>query len=206
MHPWANDAQCYQIYPLGLCGAPIRNDQTGEPISRLNQLYAWIGHLQDLGINLLYLGPVFESTAHGYDTIDYFTVDRRLGNNSDLQQLIAALHAAGIRVVLDGVFNHVGRDFWAFRDVQSHGQASSYADWFAGLNFNQSSPYGDQFSYQGWHGHYDLVKLNLHNSAVREHLFQAVSQWIEQFGIDGLRLDAADQIDHGFLAALARHC
>lgn len=206
MHPWANDAQCYQIYPLGLCGAPIRNDQTSEPIARLNQVYAWIEHLQNLGINLLYLGPVFESTAHGYDTIDYFTVDRRLGNNSDLQQLIAALHAAGIRVLLDGVFNHVGRDFWAFRDLQMHGQASAYVDWFAGLDFNQHSPYGDQFSYQGWHGHYDLVKLNLHNPAVREHLFQAVSQWIEQFGIDGLRLDAADQIDHGFLAALAGHC
>ncbi|ABX05075.1 MAG TPA: alpha-amylase [Herpetosiphon sp.] len=206
MHPWANDVQCYQIYPLGLCGAPIRNDQTSEPIARLKQLHTWIEHLQHLGSNLLYLGPVFESTAHGYDTIDYFTVDRRLGSNNDLQQLIAAFHAAGIRVLLDGVFNHVGRDFWAFRDVQSHGQASSYSDWFAGLDFNQHSPYGDQFSYQGWHGHYDLVKLNLHNPAVREHLFQAVSQWIAQFGIDGLRLDAADQIDHDFLAALAAHC
>ncbi len=206
MHPWANDAQCYHIYPLGLCGAPAHNDQTSPPVARLNQLHGWIEHLQALGSNLLYLGPVFESTAHGYDTIDYFTLDRRIGTNADLQHLIAAFHAAGIRVVLDGVFNHVGRDFWAFRDLQTHGRDSAYVDWFTGLDFNQPSPYGDGFSYQGWHGHYDLVKLNLHNLAVREHLFQAVSQWIEQFGIDGLRLDAADQIDHGFLAELARYC
>lgn len=206
MHPWANDAQAYHIYPLGLCGAPTHNDQTSQPIARLNQLHGWIEHLQSLGINLLYLGPVFESSAHGYDTIDYFNVDRRLGTNADLQQLIIALHAAGIRVLLDGVFNHVGRDFWAFRDLQANGRDSAYAAWFAGLDFSQRSPYGDGFSYQGWHGHYDLVKLNVHNSDVRAYLFQAVRVWVEQFAIDGLRLDAADQIDHGFLAELAGHC
>ncbi|MBM7844449.1 alpha-amylase family glycosyl hydrolase [Herpetosiphon giganteus] len=206
MHSWANDAQAYHIYPLGLCGAPTHNDQTSTPVARLNQLHGWIEHLQSLGINLLYLGPVFESSAHGYDTIDYFSVDRRLGTNHDLQQLIVALHAAGIRVVLDGVFNHVGRDFWAFRDLQAHGRDSAYADWFAGLDFSQRSSYGDGFGYQGWHGHYDLVKLNLHNDSVRAYLFQAVNVWVEQFAIDGLRLDAADQIEHSFLAELAGHC
>ncbi|HEU4327954.1 MAG TPA: alpha-amylase family glycosyl hydrolase [Roseiflexaceae bacterium] len=206
MTSWAKDAVFYHIYPLGLCGAPRRNDFSQPAVARLDQLEQWIGHLRELGVSALYLGPVFESSAHGYDTADFFQVDRRLGSNATLRQLCASLHAAGIRIVLDGVFHHVGRDFWAFRDLLARGEASPYRHWFAGVDFGRRSPYGDPFAYDGWHGHYDLVKLNLQHPEVRAHLFEAVRMWVGEFHIDGLRLDAADVIDQGFLRDLAAFC
>ncbi|WPP49225.1 alpha-amylase family glycosyl hydrolase [Catalinimonas niigatensis] len=203
---WSNEAIFYHIYPLGFCGAPEKNDFTTPPLARLDKIYSWIEHLKQLGINALYLGPLFESGEHGYDTADYFTVDRRLGTNETLAKLVKVLHENGIRVILDGVFHHVGRDFWAFRDVLKHGENSRYRDWFTGLTFEGSSPYGDPFQYEAWHGHYSLVKLNLHNQEVREHIFQAVQDWISKFEIDGLRLDVAEDIDISFLKALASFC
>jgi cyclomaltodextrinase / maltogenic alpha-amylase / neopullulanase len=199
---WAQAAIFYHIYPLGFCGAPARNDFCSTPVPRLEKINEWIPHLHSLGINALYLGPVFESSAHGYDTVDYYHVDRRLGNDQILSQVTANLHRNGIRVILDGVFNHVGRDFWAFYDVRQHGQASHYCDWFQGLRFDSRSPYGDPFVYEGWNGCYDLVKLNLGNPQVKTHIFEAVRSWVEAFGIDGLRLDAADCVDLGFLQEL----
>ncbi|HEY9765524.1 MAG TPA: alpha-amylase family glycosyl hydrolase, partial [Chroococcales cyanobacterium] len=166
-------------------------------------LFDWIPHWESLGINALYLGPVWESTAHGYDTADYFTVDRRLGDNRLLADFSWSLHEKEIRLVLDGVFHHVGRDFWAFKDVQRNGPSSPYCGWFF-LRFGEHSPYGDPFSYENWHGADDLVKLNLSNPEVRKHLFLAVESWIRDYGIDGLRLDAADCIDQDFLRELAR--
>ncbi|MBD0318851.1 MAG: alpha-amylase, partial [Gemmatimonadetes bacterium] len=196
----------YHIYPLGLCGAPRHNDFTAEPQPRLAEIHDWIPHLRELGVTALYLGPLFESTEHGYDTADYYTVDRRLGDDRTLAELVRALHAAGIRVILDGVFHHVGRDFWAFRDLQANGEASRFRDWFAGVDFGRRSPYGDAFSYDAWRGHHNLVKLNLRNPEVREHLFGAVAKWVGEFGIDGLRLDVAEDIDPDFLRALASFC
>lgn len=206
MASWAQDAIFYHVYPLGLVGAPQTNEFGTSAVPRLEQLHGWIGHLQELGVNALYLGPLFESSEHGYDTVDYYQVDRRLGSNQNLTELIKALHGSDIRVILDGVFHHVGRDFWAFRDLQEQGEASAYRDWFAGIDFSRKSPYGDPFAYDGWNGHYNLVKLNLQNPAVREHLFGAVESWIEQFNIDGLRLDVAEVIDPDFLRDLAAFC
>jgi cyclomaltodextrinase len=206
MTNWARDAIFYHIYPLGLCGAPRRNDFATPPEPRLAQISGWIEHLCALGVNALYLGPLFESTAHGYDTADYYWVDRRLGDNATLAELVAALHGHGIRVILDGVFNHVGRDFWAFRDLQQQRERSPYRDWFVGVDFSRRSPYGDRFTYAGWHGHYDLVKLNLHHPDVRAHLFGAIREWFQQFAIDGLRLDVADELEPGFLRELASFC
>ena len=206
MPHWSLDAIFYHIYPLGLTGAPERNDFSQPPVPRLDVLHKWIAHLNALGVNALYLGPLFESTAHGYDTADYYHVDRRLGSDETLANLSTALHASGIRLVLDAVFNHVGRDFWAFRDVQARGGDSPYRDWFHNLRFDRRSPFGDPFTYDPWAGHYSLVKLNLSNPALREHLFNAVASWMESFAIDGLRLDAADVIDVDFLRALAAFC
>lgn len=202
---WAWDATFYHLYPLGWSGAPAHNDFISPPVPRLAAFGGWLDHLQTLGINALYLGPVCESTAHGYDTADYFQVDRRLGDNRTLADLAAALRARGMRLILDAVFHHVGRDFWAFRDVQTRGLDSPYRDWFHGLNFAGRSPYGDPFSYEGWAGHYDLVKLNLSHPAVKEHLFAAVAAWVRDFGIDGLRLDAADRLDPQFMRELAAY-
>jgi cyclomaltodextrinase / maltogenic alpha-amylase / neopullulanase len=201
---WAYDAVFYHIYPLGACGAPPRNDFTSQPVPRFARIEQWIPHLCRLGVNALYLGPVFESTAHGYDTANYYEVDRRLGDRQTLANLSAQLHRNGIRLILDGVFNHVGRDFWAFRDVQMYGEASRYKDWFDGLRFDACSPYGDPFTYQPWNGHYDLVRLNQQHPDVRAHLFDAVRMWVDEFNIAGLRLDVADCLDPDFMHALRK--
>ncbi|HEY0018453.1 MAG TPA: alpha-amylase family glycosyl hydrolase [Longimicrobium sp.] len=206
MADWARDAVFYHVYPLGLCGAPERNDFSAPAQPRLAELHAWIPHLREMGVTALYLGPLFESAAHGYDTADFLRVDRRLGTNATLAELTAALRAAGIRTVLDGVFHHVGRDFAPFRDLRENREGSPYRDWFAGIDFGGRSPYGDPFSYAGWRGHYELVKLNPRNPAVREHLFAAVRGWIEEFGIDGLRLDVAEDLEPAFLRDLAAFC
>ncbi len=206
MTHWSFDAVFYHIYPLGFCGAPAQNDFTSPAVARLDKIYPWLDHIQGLGVNALYLGPLFESSRHGYDTADYYAVDRRLGTNETLAAFSQELHRRGMRLILDGVFNHVGRDFWAFRDVQRYRDGSAYRDWFANLRFDGGSRYGDPFTYTGWNGHESLVKLNLDHPDARRHLFDAVRTWVEAFGIDGLRLDAADAIDLGFLGDLATHC
>ena len=192
----------YHIYPLGACAAPHYNDFQSEPQPRLRQILGWLDHIQSMGANALYLGPVFESGSHGYDTADYFHVDRRLGTRADLAELSRELHSRGMRLVLDGVFNHVGRNFWAFRDLQANGQNSPYKNWFADLRFDQRSPHGDPFSYAAWNGHFDLVKLNLSEPAARQHLFDAIRMWKDEFQIDGIRLDAADALSFDFLREL----
>jgi len=198
---WSHSSVFYHIYPLGFCGALRYNDEPA-PVPRLDKLAAWIPHLKDLGINALYIGPIFQSTYHGYDTRDYRLVDTRLGDNASFAKLCGLLHENGIRVVLDGVFNHVGREFWAFQDVREKGPASPYCSWFQNLNFGGGSPMGDPFWYEGWQGHYDLVKLNLRNPDVVAHLLSAVEGWMEVFHIDGLRLDAADCVDMDFFRTL----
>jgi cyclomaltodextrinase len=203
---WARNAVFYHIYPLAFCGAPERNDFHSAAVPRLEQIRGWIGHLRELQVNALYLGPIFKSTTHGYDTADYFWIDERLGTNETFRQLVQELHRNGIKVVLDGVFNHVGRYFWAFRDVLQNRENSSYRNWFAGLDFNGRSPYGDPFTYQSWNGCYDLVKLNLDEPAVKEHLLLAVRQWIMDFEIDGFRLDVADCLDLQFQRELGAFC
>ncbi len=202
---WYRDAVVYHIYPLGMCGAPARNDFSSAPVSRLREIARMAGHIFSCGFNAVYFGPLFESTSHGYDTADYRTIDRRLGTNADFALLCSELHSRGIRVVIDGVFNHVGRDFWAFRDVQEKKWESAYRDWF-NISFDGNSNYNDGFWYEGWEGHYELVKLNLFNSAVREYIFDSIRGWINEFGIDGLRLDVAYLLDQNFLCELRRVC
>jgi glycosidase len=205
-HTWINNAIFYHIYPLGFCGAPEKNDFNSAPVHRLEKIKSWLDHLQWLGVNSIYLGPVFESTAHGYDTVDYYHIDRRLGQDADLVSLSQEIHRRGMRLVLDGVFNHVGRDFWAFKDVLTNGISSPFCDWFVNFRFGDKSPFGDPFTYEGWNGHYDLVKLNLKNPQVIDHLLFAVESWVQDYQIDGLRLDAADQLDMEFIETLASSC
>ncbi len=199
---WPQKAIFYHIYPLGLSGAPERNEFYAPVESRLERLYPWLDHAQALGANALYLGPVFQSSTHGYDTSDYYQVDRRLGDNDAFARFAQAVHQHGLHLVLDGVFNHVGRDFWAFKDVLAQGEKSAYVEWFHNLRFGETSPKGDPFHYEAWHGHYSLVKLNLAHPDVRAHLFDAVGMWMAEFQIDGLRLDAADCLDFDFMRAL----
>jgi glycosidase len=196
---WFEEAVFYQIYPLGFCGAPFEND--GKPESRILKVLDWIPHMKKLGINAIYFSPVFESDTHGYNTRDYGLIDTRLGTNDDFKKVVKALHKEGIKVVLDGVFNHVGRGFWAFKDVQEKRWDSQYKDWFH-LSFDGNSNYNDGFWYEGWEGNYDLVKLNLRNPAVIDHILDKVNYWIDFFDIDGLRLDVAYCLDREFLRRL----
>ena len=196
---WFESSVFYQIYPLGFCGAPFEND--GVLTSRILKVIDWIPHMKKLGINAIYFSPVFESDTHGYNTRDYGLIDKRLGTNEDFKKVVDALHEEGIKVVLDGVFNHVGRGFWAFRDVQEKRWDSPYKDWFH-LSFDGNSNYNDGFWYEGWEGNYDLVKLNLRNPAVIDHILDKVNYWIDYFDIDGLRLDVAYCLDHEFLRRL----
>lgn len=205
MMDWITKAVFYHIYPLGFCGAP-RFNADGERINRIEKLVDWIPHLKELGVNAVYLGPVFESSEHGYDTKDYYQIDKRLGDSHAFRTVCGRLHESGIRVVLDGVFNHVGREFWAFRDVQQNGRGSRYCGWFHNLSFGGGSPMGDPFWYDAWEGHFNLVKLNLKNPEVVDHLLGAVGSWIQDFGIDGLRLDAADCVDPDFFRRLRSFC
>ena len=203
MH-WIHDTVIYNIYPLGFCGAPKENDF--QLCYRLDKIYDFIPHFKKMGVNAIVFNPVFESTKHGYDTIDYRKIDSRLGDNESFKKICDTLHANGIRVLLDGVFNHVGRDFFAFKDLQQRGMGSAYVSWFQNIRFDQQSPYGDHFSYEGWAGFYDLVKLNLSNNDVVEYLLGSVRYWIDEFGIDGLRLDAANVMDVNFFKRLKWAC
>ncbi|GAP21281.1 alpha-amylase family glycosyl hydrolase [Leptolinea tardivitalis] len=196
----------YHLYPLGFCGAPEYNDFRSAPVPRLQKITSWLDHIQNLGFNSIYLGPVFESTRHGYDTVDYYHIDRRLGTDADMVSLSQEIHRRGMRLVFDGVFNHTGRNFWAFKDILANGQASPFVDWFVNLRFDGRSPKNDPFTYEGWNGHYDLVKLNLKNPQVKDHLLFAVESWIQDYQIDGIRLDAADQLDMGFIEDLTAFC
>ena len=200
---WAENSVFYHIYPLGFCGAPEEND--GRLCHRLGKVGEWTGHMERLGVNGLYLGPVFDSDRHGYDTRDYRVVDPRLGDGEDLRELVKLLHDRGIRVILDGVFNHVGRGFWAFRDVQEKRWDSPYKDWFH-ISFDGNSNYDDGFWYEGWEGHFELVKLNLRNPAVVDYLLDCVRFWVEEFDIDGLRLDVAYSLEPEFIGRLRAFC
>ena len=201
---WAENSVFYQIYPLGFCGAPFEND--GIPTSRILKVIDWIPHIQDLGANAIYFSPVFESDTHGYNTRDYRQIDCRLGTNEDFKKVCDELHHAGIKVVLDGVFNHVGRGFFAFQDVLKNRENSPYVSWFSRIDFGGNSGYNDGLWYEGWEGNYDLVKLNLRNEEVIHHIFESIRFWAEEFDIDGLRLDVAYCLDKDFLRRLHSFC
>lgn len=228
---WAYESVFYQIYPLGFCGVSFENHAapvcaeelfpngcfTGEEVPldvkiegeaenhRILKVIDWVSHLEKLGVNAVYFSPMFESDTHGYNTRDYRKIDNRLGTNEDFRKVVEALHKAGIKVVLDGVFNHVGRGFWAFCDVQRYKRDSIYKDWF-NINFDGNSNYNDGFWYEGWEGNYDLVKLNLGNEAVVKHILTCVQGWVSDFDIDGLRLDVAYCLSPEFLKRLRAFC
>ncbi|MDD6069798.1 MAG: alpha-amylase family glycosyl hydrolase [Clostridiales bacterium] len=198
---WYDEAVFYHIYPLGLTGAPMENSY-GEVEHRLNTLIPWIAHIKEIGCNALYIGPLFESVGHGYETTDYKKLDNRLGDNKDLTNFVAECHKQGIKVILDGVFNHTGRDFFAFKDIQKNRENSQYKDWYCNVNFSGNTEYNDGFSYENWGGYNLLVKLNQQNPAVRDYICDVIRFWVSEYDIDGIRLDAADVLDFNYMKAL----
>ena len=200
---WYNEAIFYHIYPLGLTGAPKHNDYSA-PVSRLNTLLPWIDHIKEIGCTALYIGPLFESVGHGYETTDYKKLDSRLGTNEDLKNFVAACHEKGIKVIFDGVFNHTGRDFFAFKDIQQNREHSRYLNWYCNVNFGGNNEYNDGFSYENWGGYNLLVKLNQRNPEVQNYICDVIRFWVSEFDVDGIRLDAADVLDFDFMRALRR--
>ena len=200
---WYNEAIFYHIYPLGLTGTPKQNDYT-EPVHRLNTLLPWISHIKEIGCNALYIGPLFESVGHGYETTDYKKLDSRLGTNEDLTAFVKACHEQGIKVIFDGVFNHTGRDFFAFKDIQQNRENSRYLNWYCNVNFWGNNEYNDGFSYDNWGGYNLLVKLNQRNPEVQNYICDVIRYWVSEFDVDGIRLDAADVLDFDFMRALRR--
>ena len=200
------DKVFYHVYPLGLGNCSRKNDFHCPAGNFFETFESDLDRIKELGCNAIYFGPIFESCAHGYDTLDYYHVDRRLGNNEKFRIFCENAHSKGFAIVLDAVFNHTGREFFAFKDLQTNGRNSRYADWYLNLNFDRQSNYGDCFDYDGWAGCKDLAKLNLLNENVQNHILGAVEFWISEFKIDGLRLDAADVIDGRFLEKLGSFC
>ena len=200
---WYDEAVFYHIYPLGLTGSPKENSYS-EPVHRLNTLLPWISHIKDLGCNALYIGPLFESVGHGYETTDYKKLDSRLGTNEDLTNFVKECHTHGIWVILDGVFNHTGRDFFAFQDIKKNRENSPYKDWYCNVNFWGNNEYNDGFSYENWGGYNLLAKLNQSNPAVKDYICDVIRFWVSEYDIDGIRLDAADVLNFEYMQALRR--
>ena len=186
---WFDECVFYQIYPLGYCGAEWEND-FGEVRHRLHKIKERIPELKRLGVGAVLFNPLFESERHGYDTVEF-------------KELVEALHDNGIRVVLDGVFHHTRRKFAPFEEVKRLREGTPYRFWFH-LDFRGNSPYNDGFGYQNWEGHAELVKLRLENEDLQRYLMDAVRFWIDEFGIDGLRLDVAYSLPAWFMEMLRR--
>ena len=200
---WYDEAIFYHIYPLGMTGAPKQNEY-GEPVERLNKILPWIPHIKDIGCNAIYIGPLFESVGHGYETTDYKKLDSRLGTNETLKNFVKECHAQGLRVIFDGVFNHTGRDFFAFKDLKENRENSRYKDWYCNVNFWGNNSYNDGFSYENWGGYDLLVKLNQRNPEVKDYICDVIRYWVKEFDVDGIRLDAADVLDFEFMKDLRR--
>lgn len=203
MGRWFEEAVFYHMYPIGMTGAPRRNEQE-EVTHRFGELEKWLTHIAEIGVTAIYIGPLFESSTHGYDTKDYKLVDRRLGDNDDFKHFVEEAHALGIKVVVDGVFNHTGREFFAFKDIQKNRERSPYCCWYKGINFGWNNPYNDGFGYEAWRNCFELVNLNLWEPQVRKYLLDVIGFWIDEFDIDGIRLDCADCLEFSFMEEMRR--
>jgi cyclomaltodextrinase / maltogenic alpha-amylase / neopullulanase len=215
---WVEDAIFYQIFPDRFANGDIRNDPPNvQPWGSAPTLWNFMGgdlrgiidkfdYLLDLGVTAIYLNPIFLSASnHRYNTNDYFAIDPRLGKMADFKALLQVAHSNNMRVVLDGVFNHCGRGFFAFADILENQEYSSYRDWFHIKNFpvDAYSP-GTADSYLAWWGFKSLPKYNTDNPAVRRYIFDVARYWIEQ-GADGWRLDVPNEIDDDSFWAEFRH-
>lgn len=199
----AKDRNIYHIFTLGFAGAPANTHDEEETVNRIQKVNNIVDYLKDLNINTVLFGPLNESSSHGYDTIDYSQVDHRLGTEEDLKEVISNLKDNDIDVIFDCVFNHVGREHFAFQDLLKNRENSRYKDWFQDVNFGWNNSYNDGLSYANWAGCDELVKLNLWNPEVREYLKKNLNDWIDKYDIDGVRMDAANVMDRGFLSELA---
>lgn len=190
---WVEHAVWWQVYPLGFVGAHPAGRENGK----LARLAAWLDYAVELGVSGLLLGPVFAAETHGYDTTDHFRIDPRLGDDADFDALVAAAHERGLRVVLDGVFNHVGRGHAAFQSVLAQGREAPAASWFR-LTWPEG---GGPPEYDNFEGHGALVALHHAEPAVADYVTEVLTHWLRR-GVDGWRLDAAYAVPAGFWATV----
>jgi glycosidase len=209
MADWPEHAIWWQLHPISFTGAPrvaTPGSPPGQqpdtaPAHRLARIEAWLDYLVDLGCNGLLLGPIFASETHGYDTVDHYRTDPRLGTEQDFDHLAEQCRARGVRLLLDGVFNHVGRGFRPFQDVLAHGRSSAYAPWFR-LDFGpDGAQRPDGFGYADFEGHRELVALNHAEPAVRDYVAAVMTHWLDR-GASGWRLDAAYAVPMPFWRAV----
>ncbi|SHL25318.1 alpha-amylase family glycosyl hydrolase [Fibrobacter sp. UWEL] len=185
----------YHVFPLGA----LRN-------GNIRELTSIIPHMQSLRMDSIMLGPIFKSETHGYDVTDMYQVDPRLGNNEDLKQMVRDFHEAGFHVYLDAVWNHSSRHHFAYKDLREKGRNSPYAAWYRNPNFDKPNLCGDTFTVDCWAGFQELPAFNLQNPEVERELIHCAEYWMDEFDIDGVRLDAAENMDLGFLKHLADAC
>ncbi|MDM7989156.1 alpha-amylase family glycosyl hydrolase [Arthrobacter sp. zg-Y877] len=202
---WVQHVVWWQVYPLGFAGAEkaaLPDPLPGTPMDRhgLTRLVPWLDYLVEMGASGLALGPVFASETHGYDTTDYYRIDPRLGDDADFDELIAQAHARGIRVLLDGVFNHTGRSFAPFRQALEQGPDAPTADWFR-FSWPDAWTPGTEPEYADFEGHHHLVALNHDTPAVADVVADVMKHWLRR-GADGWRLDAAYAVPSPFWAAV----
>ncbi len=199
---WYDSAVFYHIHPLSLCGC--EHESRDAEGSHFDKLAEWAGHAKKMGCNAIYIGPVFQAETQGYGITDYYKIDSRLGTNEEFRQWVALCHDMGMRIIVDAVFNHVGRSFFAFQHLRKHGKKSAYKEWFSNLNFSGDNAYGDGFRYENWGGYMRLVKLNILSPWLHDYHFDTVKYWIHEFDIDGLRIDAIDELDYDFIKELRK--
>jgi cyclomaltodextrinase len=190
---WVAHAIWWHVYPLGFTGAEPRRDPAAPVAHRLGHLQAWLDHVLRLGASGIALGPVFASGTHGYDTEDHYRIDPRLGDDADFDAFLAAAAERGLRVLLDGVFNHVGRDHPAFRAVLEQGPSAPTAGWF---RLRWPEP-GAEPDYDDFEGHHDLVALDHSSPAVAGYVTDVMTHWLDR-GVSGWRLDAAYAVPPAF--------
>ncbi|GEP08056.1 alpha-amylase family protein [Methylobacterium oxalidis] len=198
MPAWIEHAVWWQVFPLGFVGAEPEA-APGAPIAhRLSHLHAWLDYAVELGISGLALGPIFAASTHGYDTTDHFRIDPRLGDDADFDSLVEAARARGLRILLDGVFNHVGRAHPAFQEVLQRGPQADRASWFR-LSWPRGTAPGTEPDYACFEGHRQLVTLNHDEPEVADHVSSVMNHWLAR-GADGWRLDAAYAVPRPFWA------
>lgn len=197
MSSWAPYAIWWHVYPLGFTGAPAEElPAEAEPVHRLGHLINWLDYAIELGCSGILLGPIFASASHGYDTVDYLRIDPRLGDEADFVRLADECRARGLHLLLDGVFNHVGRDFPQFQQALAEGKGSQYDNWFKIYWDNPANEDGAA-DYECFEGHRALVTLNHDEPAVADYVSTVMNHWQDR-GASGWRLDAAYAVPPAF--------
>ena len=205
---WAANKVVYQIFPSRFATTqPVDKELWYKaPITPMDDLHGnlrgiieHLDYIKDLGIDVVYLTPIFKSNScHKYDTIDYYQVDPSFGTTEDLKELVQKSHERGMKVVLDAVYNHSGREFFAFQDILEKGEKSKYLDWYFIDELPPRGEWGEipNFKCFGYYG--GMPKLNLKNPEVEKYITDVACYWIKECDIDGWRLDVGDEISHFF--------